>query len=201
MHRFGLPIEYSKPTLSPGYFFARLASNHCMPQPASKTVSRVGLRNRLIGIAILALIVGGVSHPPAANAVIDGFNSLFGAHVGHVEKGFVLGLDLQGGTRLEYEADVSKVDTAEQKSALEGVRDVIERRVNSIGVSEPLVTPVHAGNSWRVSVELAGIRDINQAIKLIGETPILEFKEQNTEPQREMTAEEKSSSQIKTRQR
>jgi hypothetical protein len=45
-------------------------------------------------------------------------------------------------------------------------------------------------DAWRVNVELAGIRDVNQAIKLIGETPILEFKEKNTEKPRALTKEE-----------
>ncbi|MDP3793894.1 MAG: peptidylprolyl isomerase, partial [Candidatus Uhrbacteria bacterium] len=78
-----------------------------------------------------------------------------------------------------------------RKSSLEGVRDVIERRVNSIGVSEPLIQTMQAGNSWRVTVELAGVRDIHQAIKLIGETPILEFKEQNDQTTPVLTLEQK----------
>ena len=162
-----------------------------MPKPVSKSVSRSSVVRRLWLLGVLALVVGAISYPPAANVVIDGFNKVTGSHVGHMEKGFVLGLDLQGGTHLEYEADVSKVVDSERANALSGVRDVIERRVNSIGVSEPLITTARAGNAWRVSVELAGIRDVNQAIKLIGETPILEFKIANTDKPRDLTADEK----------
>jgi len=89
---------------------------------------------------------------------------------------FRLGLDLQGGTHLIYEADISEVPGTEQTSALEGVRDVIERRVNAFGVSEPLVQTSRSGDNWRIVVELAGISDVNQAINMIGETPLLEFK-------------------------
>lgn len=85
-----------------------------------------------------------------------------------------LGLDLQGGTHLVYQADLSNVAGA-KIDAMQGVRDVIERRVNAFGVSEPLVQTV---GSDRLIVDLAGIQDVNQAIKLIGETPLLEFKEQ-----------------------
>lgn len=141
-------------------------------------------------LLVLALLVGGIAYPPATNRAIDWLNYWVGTHLGHVEKGFVLGLDLQGGTRLEYEADVSRVPVADRTTSLDGVRDVIERRVNSLGVSEPLITTAQAGDSWRVSVELAGIKDVNQAIKLIGETPILEFKEENNEPPRSLTADE-----------
>lgn len=78
------------------------------------------------------------------------------------------------------QADVSQVPVGDRASSLEGVRDVIERRVNFFGVSEPVVQTSKVGDNWRVIVELPGVTDVNQAIKLIGETPILEFKEQNT---------------------
>ncbi|MCX6795410.1 MAG: protein translocase subunit SecD [Candidatus Falkowbacteria bacterium] len=91
---------------------------------------------------------------------------------------FSLGLDLQGGTHLVYKADVSGIPAADQASALESVRDVIEHRVNVFGVSEPLVQVNHsAGGDYRIIAELAGIKDVNEAIKMIGETPLLEFRE------------------------
>lgn len=91
---------------------------------------------------------------------------------------FKLGLDLAGGTRLIYLADVSQVSSKDISSSMSGLRDVIERRVNLFGVSEPVVEVENAANEWRLVVELAGIKDISSAIKLIGETPFLEFKEQ-----------------------
>lgn len=106
---------------------------------------------------------------------------------------FRLGLDLQGGTHLVYEADTSKVAGADKNDAVEGVRDVIERRINAFGVAEPVVQINRSGDKSRVIVELAGIKDINQAIKMIGETPLLEFKEQNNEPPRSLTPAEKQS--------
>lgn len=158
---------------------------------AAVPTSRSSISKRLVLLLVLALAVGAVSYPPPANSAIDFVNSTFGTTFPHLQKGFVLGLDLQGGTSLEYEADTSSVPPQDRPGAVEGVRDVIERRVNTLGVSEPLVQTARVGDMWRVSVELAGIRDVNQAITLIGETPILEFKEQNTEPPRELTAEEK----------
>ncbi|MEK7167820.1 MAG: peptidylprolyl isomerase, partial [Patescibacteria group bacterium] len=94
-------------------------------------------------------------------------------------RSFRLGLDLLGGTHLVYQADTSKLDLGEKADALSGVRDVIERRVNALGVSEPLVQTNQVGTDWRVIVELAGVYDVNSAIKMIGETPLLEFKEEN----------------------
>ncbi len=89
---------------------------------------------------------------------------------------FKLGLDLLGGTHLVYEADLSSISDNETDSAMEGLRDVIERRVNLFGVTEPLVQLEKRGKEKRLIVELAGIKDINEAIKMIGETPFLEFK-------------------------
>ncbi|MEK7584273.1 MAG: protein translocase subunit SecD [Patescibacteria group bacterium] len=88
-----------------------------------------------------------------------------------------LGLDLQGGTHLVYDADLSQIPSDERGTALEGARDVIERRVNTLGVAEPVVQTAKQGGKSRILVELAGIKDVNQAIRLIGETPLLEFKE------------------------
>ncbi|KKR21895.1 MAG: hypothetical protein UT48_C0002G0028 [Parcubacteria group bacterium GW2011_GWE2_39_37] len=104
---------------------------------------------------------------------------------------FRLGLDLLGGTQLIYQADVSAIPGKDQATAVEGVRDVIERRVNVFGVAEPNIQTNYSGGKYYVMVELAGIKDTAQAIKMIGETPLLEFKEQNTE-KKQITAEQKA---------
>lgn len=91
-------------------------------------------------------------------------------------KPFRLGLDLQGGTHLVYNADLSAIPDAEKGNAMEGLRDVIERRINAFGVAEPVVQTEKSGSQNRLIVELAGVFDINQAIHAIGETPFLEFR-------------------------
>jgi preprotein translocase subunit SecD len=90
---------------------------------------------------------------------------------------FKLGLDLSGGTQLVYKADVSKIDGAEVKDSMEALRDVIERRVNLFGVSEPVVQVEEGGElGQRLIVELPGVTDVEQAVAQIGKTPVLEFK-------------------------
>lgn len=91
---------------------------------------------------------------------------------------FKLGLDLRGGTHLVYEADFTGVDPADYTTSLQGLRDVIERRVNFFGVREPVVQTQETSNSHRLIVELAGVTDPAQAIEMIGQTPFLEFREQ-----------------------
>ena len=94
---------------------------------------------------------------------------------------FKYGLDIQGGTQLIYQADVSGVAEGEVRETMDALRDVIERRVNLFGVSEPVVQTEEAnalsGNrSQRLIVELPGVTDIEKAVELIGQTPLLEFK-------------------------
>lgn len=93
-----------------------------------------------------------------------------------MKKDFSLGPDLQGGISLEYGADTSKIVPNERSEAMAGLRDVIENRVNLFGVSEPIIQVKKMGNDDRLIVELAGVFDINNAIKIIGETPYLEFR-------------------------
>lgn len=87
-----------------------------------------------------------------------------------------LGLDLQGGSHLVYQADFKDIAAGDRLDALNSVRDTIERRVNSFGVSEPLV---QISGTERVIVELPGVKDVNEAIRQIGQTPLLEFKVEN----------------------
>ncbi len=88
-----------------------------------------------------------------------------------------LGLDLKGGTHIVLEADMSSVPKDQRDQALAFTRNVIERRVNLFGVSEPVVQTSKSGNTYRIVVELAGIKDINEAVAVIGKTAKLEFRQ------------------------
>ena len=94
---------------------------------------------------------------------------------------FKLGLDLNGGSHLVYQADTSKISSGDIPDAMSALRDVIERRVNMFGVSEPVVQVqsggvLSAGGGERLIVELPGVTNIEQAIAMIGKTPLLEFR-------------------------
>lgn len=150
-------------------------------------------KTRLVGIAlILATLVTGVyDFPVAWNKVAEAAQAKTGWSVPLLnDQPFRLGLDLQGGTHLVYEADMSQIPEEDRDNALEGVRDVIERRVNAFGVAEPVVQTTSTGGTYRVIVELAGVLDVKEAIAQIGETPVLEFKEPGQELARDATAEE-----------
>ncbi|MGI6314645.1 MAG: peptidylprolyl isomerase [Patescibacteria group bacterium] len=158
----------------------------------NKTNIRSKLRWGIVGIFVLMIVASFFDFPVYANKGLDFINN--NLHLGLPrlpEKNFNLGLDLQGGAQLIYQADTTNIANNEIGTAVEGVRDVIERRINSLGVSEPIVQTNKIGEEYRISVELAGVTDIKEAIAMIGGTPILEFKEINNEPARELTAEEK----------
>jgi protein-export membrane protein SecD len=95
---------------------------------------------------------------------------------------FKLGLDLAGGTQLTYGADTSSLEEGEIDDAMSALRDVIERRVNAFGVSEPNVQVEQGGifgaddQEQRLIVELPGVTDVEEAKEQIGRTPLLEFK-------------------------
>lgn len=136
---------------------------------------------------MLAIFVGFVCYPTAWNKPADWLNAQKNKSAAlkalpnipqFFNLPFRLGLDLQGGTHLVYEADLSGVDKANYADSMQGVRDVIERRVNLFGVAEPLVQVDTVGSHYRLIVELAGIKDIHQAIAMIGETPSLDFREE-----------------------
>jgi len=96
-----------------------------------------------------------------------------------IEKNFdlVLGLDLAGGSHLVFEADLSKLSAEKKKTAIESLRDNMEKRVNLFGISEPNVLVSSFEGKERVIVELPGVKDAKQAIDIIGKTAELTFAE------------------------
>src|SRR3989339_1918981 len=88
-----------------------------------------------------------------------------------------LGLDLKGGSSLIFEANTSKTKKEDLNDAINSARDVIERRINFFGVTEPQIQTVKTGDKYRLSVDLPGINNYEEAIKLIGQTAQLTFRE------------------------
>lgn len=90
------------------------------------------------------------------------------------KRGIQLGLDLQGGAHLIYQADLSQVEPGTGAEAVNDAIAVIERRVNALGVSEPSIQRL---GEDRIVVDLPGITEMEKAKNLIGQTAILEFGE------------------------
>ena len=109
-------------------------------------------------IAVIAVIVG-----------------VFFAFVSPLANSIRQGLDLQGGTHVVLEA----VDTPEAQvndDAMQRVVKIMEKRVNELGLTEPLI---QRQGERRIIIELPGIKDPDSAIKTIGKTAMLEFKDED----------------------
>ena len=133
----------------------------------------------LISILALALVAGIFCYPNGYNQMIDNVNSKYNWKIWHFPTtDFKLGLDLKGGVHLEYQADLSQIGDQDKSTVMEGLRDVIERRVNIFGVTEPVV---QVYGTDRIAVELPGVESIDSAIAWIGETPLLEFWEEKSQ--------------------
>ncbi|MCD6233178.1 protein translocase subunit SecD [bacterium] len=142
-------------------------------------MTRQLLHFNLLLILVLAFFSLNFSYPNFLNQGIDFLNSKFSLNLPHFwQIPFKLGLDLQGGTHLVYEADLSKIKQSEQGEAMSGLRDVLERRVNVFGVKEPLVKVQQIGGHHRLIIELPGVKSVAEAIKMIGKTPYLEFRQE-----------------------
>mgnify|MGYP001594096198 CR=1 FL=1 len=138
------------------------------------------MKRNLIGafaLVLLAIVAGIMTFPKEWNSAMVAMKDSVGFHLPYVpERDFTLGLDLMGGAHLVYEADMTSVTEEERDAALEGVRDVIERRVNAFGIAEPVVQTNLSEGHYRVFVDLPGVTDVKTAIDQIGETPVLVFR-------------------------
>jgi len=126
---------------------------------------RLGLILVLFALALSEVVV---RTAPSISESAPGNNTL----------GMRLGLDLSGGIHLVYEADLSQIGNESAEEALDGAVDIISRRVDAYGVSEPVIQ-TQGGD--RISIQLPGIRDMQAAIDLVGQTAELDFRELSAE--------------------
>lgn len=87
-----------------------------------------------------------------------------------------LGLDLAGGVQLVMSADMANVAEEDKDNALESAKNVIERRINSLGVAEPQVQTAKTQEQHRIIVELPGITDVDQAVATVKKSAFLTFR-------------------------
>ena len=93
--------------------------------------------------------------------------------------GLRLGLDLRGGSYLVYQADVSDIEPDNRDEIIEGVKGVIERRIDALGITESTVQVQKQEGEYSIAIQLAGIADIEKAKEMVGLFTVLEFREQD----------------------
>lgn len=140
-------------------------------------------RNLLIFIIVITIFAILIDLPPQVsifNKTFQGFNPNTVLRIFGIQKDFSFrkGLDLAGGTSITLRANMSEIPEAQRIDALDAAKSVIEKRVNFFGVSEPIIQSAKVQNDYRIIVEIPGISDVDQAIKLIGTTAQLTFWEQ-----------------------
>lgn len=86
------------------------------------------------------------------------------------------GLDIAGGVSVLLKADMKDIPQNDRKEALNSLKDIIERRVNLLGISESNIQTSIYNDEYRVIVELAGVFDVTKALSTIGQVAQLEFK-------------------------
>lgn len=150
----------------------------------------MNLRTKFVLILLLALVAGIVSLPKnlpikfsALGKNVDftisspEINIQLGKFKFYRSLDIQKGLDLQGGTQLILQADMSNVSEEDRQAALESVKEIISRRVDLYGVTEPVIQTVKVNDEYRISAELPGMQNIEEAVALIGTTAQLDFRQ------------------------
>jgi len=136
----------------------------------------------VFGLAVAALLIDLPAIPIKFSVGQVKVNTAIGGYsisAGNFQRDLNLkkGLDLSGGAQMIFKADMADVAPVDRAGALDGVRNIIERRINFLGVSEPQVQTAVSGSDYRVIVELPGITSASEALKVIGQTAQLDFRE------------------------
>lgn len=84
-------------------------------------------------------------------------------------------MDLAGGTSLVYDIDLSSVAPADYSSVVNGLQDVLTKRIDLYGVSDAQVTVAQNNNNYQLLVDLPGVKNLSDAVNEIGQLPTLQF--------------------------
>jgi preprotein translocase subunit SecD len=127
------------------------------------------LRSRNVYLLIFILALFGF----ALWSVVPLDRNVFG------REGLRLGLDLAGGSYLVYQADVSNIEPDNRDEIMKGVKEVIEKRINALGITEPVIQLQKQEGEYNIAIQLPGIADIEKAKETVGLFALLEFREQD----------------------
>ncbi|NCN06474.1 MAG: protein translocase subunit SecD [Candidatus Pacebacteria bacterium] len=145
------------------------------------------VQKRYLVIVFLTIIAASIALPEKLQLRIPGLNReislgsprftrLINGEPVTVAFSFKQGLDIQGGMQVILEADMRDIAAEDRQTALESVREVLLRRVDLYGISEPVVQTAVAGESYRIVIELPGVTNEAEALELVGRTAELSFQ-------------------------
>lgn len=106
---------------------------------------------------------------------------------------FRQGLDIQGGMQVVLKADMTGLAEQDRLTALQSAREIILRRVDLYGITEPTVQTAISGDEYRLLVSLPGVDDPQEALRLVGQTAQLDFRLVKQAPPEELPQVEEDS--------
>ncbi len=142
---------------------------------------------RFLIILLLLLVCGSIALPPHYTFTIPFINRTltvgspvislpFSGGTKQISFDFKKGLDIKGGVQIVLEAEMKDIPEEDRVVALESVREVITRRVDLYGIAESSVRTATGNGSYRLIIELPGVTNPDEALKLVGQTAKLEFQ-------------------------
>ncbi|PIR61031.1 MAG: hypothetical protein COU68_01540, partial [Candidatus Pacebacteria bacterium CG10_big_fil_rev_8_21_14_0_10_45_6] len=145
------------------------------------------VQKRYLIILLLTIVAGVIALPEKLQLQIPFINREITIGSPHIQTtlsgkpvditfSFKQGLDIRGGMQVVLEADMSSIANEDRQAALESVREVLLRRVDLYGISEPVVQTAINGESYRIVIELPGVTDESEALALVGKTAELSFQ-------------------------
>ncbi len=120
--------------------------------------------SKLVFLSII-LVIAAVTYIALEGVGLGGFR------IDSIKDSMKLGLDIEGGVAVVYEADTDETG-AELDRAVNQTKNIISKRINTLGLTEPNITKQ---GEKRIRIELPGVKNANDAIELIGKTAKLEF--------------------------
>jgi preprotein translocase subunit SecD len=141
---------------------------------------------RLLFIGLITVIAGAIALPKSLEVTLPGgrklelgsptINTTILGRPVFQDFQFKRGLDIQGGMQVVLQADMSGIKTEDREQALQSAREIILRRVDFYGISEPVVQTAQNGDDYRLIIELPGVDNPTEALQLVGQTAQLEFQ-------------------------
>lgn len=122
-------------------------------------------KNSISVFLLIVLLISAVTYIAIEGVQIGSFK------IDSVQDSMKLGLDIEGGVVVVYEADTQETG-AELERIMTQTKGIISKRVNTLGLTEPNITKQ---GDKRIRIELPGVKDANEAINVIGKTAKLEF--------------------------
>ncbi len=137
--------------------------------------------NRLVTIVTIAILLAGLVLLALSDTDISVADTSIPNSVEPFENGGATEVSLTPALYFVYQADLSDVQPGKEDEIMEGVKAVIERRIDALGYIESIVQVQKHEGEWSIAIQLPGIADSEKVKEMVGLFTVLEFREQDSE--------------------